>query len=64
MNLNTDVQHQYALDRQQRLRDAAAAHRLVGSVPARARIAQSLRRTAGRLDSAIARGRPAAVRGW
>ena len=61
----TDIHHQYALERQQRLRDEAAAHRLAGSVPARDRAAALLRRTADRIDSAIARGgpRPAAERG-
>jgi hypothetical protein len=54
MHLNPDLHHQYALDRQQRLRDEAAAHRLVDRAPARTRIACFLRRTADRLDAATA----------
>ena len=33
MNLNPDLHHHYALDRQQRLRDEAAAHRLADRDP-------------------------------
>ncbi|HWL32235.1 MAG TPA: hypothetical protein VNP89_01415 [Gaiellaceae bacterium] len=54
MHVNPDLHHQYALDRRQRLRDEAAAHRLVDRVPPRIRIAQSLRRLANRLDAATA----------
>jgi hypothetical protein len=54
MHLNPDVHHQYALDRQQRLRDEAAAHRLVDRMPTRTRVARSLRRAADRLDAATA----------
>ena len=60
MHLNLDIHHQYALDRQQRLRDEAAAHRLAASPPSRARLAQLLRRTADRLETAVC-GRPGCV---
>jgi hypothetical protein len=43
MHLNPDVHHQYALDRQQRLRDEADAHRLADRMPTRTRIARFLR---------------------
>ena len=43
MHLNPEVHHQYALDRQQRLRDEAAAHRLADREPTRSRIARFLR---------------------
>ena len=54
MHLNSDVHHQYALDRQQRLRDEASAHRLVDRVPTRTRVAELLRGAADRLDVATA----------
>ena len=57
MQLNSDLHHRYALDRQQRLLADAAAHRLVTVTPVRTRIAGALRRTADRLDAAIPRGR-------
>ena len=43
MHLNPHVHHQHALDRQQRLRDEAAAHRLADREPTRSRIARFLR---------------------
>ena len=43
MHLNLDVHHQYALDRQQRLRNEAAAHRLADREPTRTRVARFLR---------------------
>ena len=54
MNLNPNLHHQYALERQQRLRDEAAAHTLADRVPARARIARLLRRAPNRPDEARA----------
>lgn len=58
MQLTTDLHHQYALDRQQRLRAEAAAHRLADLTPARTRFARLLRLVAGRLDPALAGRRP------
>jgi hypothetical protein len=58
MHLNPDVHHQYALDRQQRLRDEAAAHRLADRVPARTRLARFLRRATDRHDAAPAASGP------
>ena len=52
MNLNPDLHHHYALDRQQRLRDEAAAHRLAEAIPARTRIARLLRRATDRQHAA------------
>ena len=49
---------QLVQDRQQDLLDAAAAHRLVPSSPARIRIARTLRRAADRLDAATAAPKP------
>ena len=43
MYLNPEQHHRYALDRQQRLRAEAAAHRLADREPARTRIARFLR---------------------
>ena len=57
MQLNTDLHYQYALDRQQRLRDEAAAHRLAGSTPVRTRVAGLFLRAADRLDAAVAHRR-------
>jgi hypothetical protein len=58
MNMNPDLHHRYALDRQQRLRDEAAAHRLADRVPTHTRIVRFLRRAADRPDAAtIASGR-------
>lgn len=58
MNLNSDLHHQYALDRQQRLRDEAAAHRLAERIPTRIRIARLLRRATDRQDAAPAASGP------
>jgi hypothetical protein len=44
MIVNPHLHGQYALQRQQRLRDEAAAHRLAELVPARTRLARFLRR--------------------
>ena len=46
MHLNTDAHHQYALDRQQRLRDEAAAHRRLPR-RTRSRLARALNHTNG-----------------
>jgi hypothetical protein len=54
MNLHSDLHHHYALDRQQRLRAEAAAHRLAERIPARTRIARLLRRATDRQDVAPA----------
>jgi len=54
MHLNPDMHHPYALDRQQRLRDEAAAHRLADRMPTHSRIARFLRRAANRPDAATA----------
>ena len=51
MHYDHEFLMQAAADRGQALRAAAAAHRLVDSVSARRRIAQSLRRAADRFDS-------------
>jgi hypothetical protein len=48
MYLNPEQHHRYALDRQQRLRAEATAHRLTDREPARTRIARLLRRAADR----------------
>ena len=58
MNLNPDLHHQYALERQQRLRHEAAAHTLADRVPARTRIARLLRRAPDRPDEARAASGP------
>ena len=52
MYLNPEQHHRYALDRQQRLRNEAAAHRLADREPARTRIARLLRRAARRPGTA------------
>ena len=52
MQLSPDLLQQLAHDRQHELRASAAARRLAGHVPARRRIAQSLRHAADRLDAA------------
>ena len=52
MHPSPDLLQQLVNDRQQDRRASAAAHRLVGSSPARARIARTLRRAADRLDTA------------
>jgi hypothetical protein len=57
MQLNTDLHYQYALDRQQRLRAEAEAHRLAGVTPVRTRAARFLLWAADRFDAAIARRR-------
>jgi hypothetical protein len=49
--LPPDLLHRLAQDRQQELRASAAARRLIAPVPARTRVAQSLRRAADRLDA-------------
>jgi hypothetical protein len=62
--LPPDLLHQLAQDRQQELRASAAAHRLTAPVPARTRVAQSLRRAADRLDATAATvGEPLPGRG-
>ena len=66
MNWHTDLQHQYALDRQLRLLADAAATRLAGAVPARTRILHLLRRSPLLTDAASPcgqLGRPLAERG-
>ena len=60
MYLAPELLHQFVDDRQQDRRATAAAHRLAGSSPARARLARTLRRAADRLDTATS---PSAVRG-
>ena len=52
MQLSSDLLHQLTDDRAHDLRAPAAARRAVGYVPARRRVAQSLRRAADRLDDA------------
>jgi hypothetical protein len=59
MHASTDLMQQLVQDRQQDLRAAASARKLVGSIPARTRIARTLRRAADRLDTATS---PSAVR--
>ena len=54
MNLNPDLHHHYALERQQRLRLEAAAHRLADRLPARSRIARLVRRAPDRQHAAPA----------
>jgi len=54
MHMNPDVHHQYALDRQQRLRDEAAAQRLADRMPTRTRSAWFLRRATDGPDAATA----------
>ena len=58
MNLNPELHHHYALERQQRLRDEAAAHRLAERIPARTRIARLLRRATDRQEAAPAASGP------
>ena len=58
MNLNPDRHHPSALERQQRLRDEAAAHTLADHVPARTRIARLLRCATDRQDAAPAASGP------
>lgn len=58
MHLTSDIHHQYVLDRQQRLRAEAAAHRLVHPIPSRTRISRILCHLADRLDLSIGRCRP------
>jgi hypothetical protein len=58
MNLNPELHHHYALERQQRLRDEAAAHRLAERIPARTRIARLLRRATDRQEAAPAGSGP------
>lgn len=53
MQLNPDVHHRYALDRQERLLADAAAHRPVTPTPVRRRIAGALRGADGRLGVAL-----------
>jgi len=52
--LSPDLLHHLSHDRRQELLSSAAARRLAAPLPARARIAQSLRRAADRLDAAPA----------
>jgi hypothetical protein len=54
-----DHLQQATYDRQQARQASAAAHRFVGSSPARIRIARTLRRAADRLDAATS---PSSVR--
>jgi hypothetical protein len=54
-----DILQQLTHDRQRDRQTAAAAHKLVGSSPARTRIARTLRRAADRLDATTS---PSAVR--
>ena len=54
MNLNPNLHHHYTLERQQRLRHEAAAHRLADRLPARSRIARLVRRAPGRQHAAPA----------
>jgi hypothetical protein len=69
MQLSSDLLHQLTDDRAHDLRAPAAARRLAGYVPARRRVAQSLRRAADRLDDAavppgsLAQGRGSAGSG-
>ena len=56
MTLITDVHYRYALDRQHRLRNEAAAHRLVPTAPVRERLARLLCRVTSRFDAAPACG--------
>jgi hypothetical protein len=58
MNLNPNVHHHYALERQQRLRHEAAAHWLADRLPARTRIARLLRCATDRQDAAPAASGP------
>ena len=57
MIVNPHLNHQYALQRQQLLRDEAAAHRLAGQVPAGNRFARFLRR-GDRVEAAPAASGP------
>jgi hypothetical protein len=52
MDLSSDLLHQLTHDRAHALRAPAANRRAVGYVPARRRVAQSLRRAADCLDAA------------
>ena len=52
MELSSDLLHQLTHDRAHELRAPAANRRVAGYVPARRRVAQSLRRAADRLDAA------------
>ena len=58
MNLNPNLHHHYTLERQQRLRHEAAAHRLADRLPARTRIARLLRCATDRQDAAPAASVP------
>ena len=53
MQLNPDVHHRYALDRQERLLADAAAHRPVARTRVCTRIANALRGAEDRLDAAL-----------
>jgi hypothetical protein len=59
MHLPPDVIRQVAADRQGYLHAEAAAQRLATTVPARSRIAETLRRAADRLDAAMSAPCPA-----
>ena len=59
MHPSPDLLQQLTHDRQQDRLAAAATHKLVGSSPARIRIARTLRRAADRLDATTS---PSAVR--
>ena len=54
MQLSTDLPYQYALDRQQRLRAEAAAHRLARPTPIHTRFNRLLCRIATRYDLNLA----------
>jgi hypothetical protein len=56
MNLNVDLHHVYALERQQRLRAEAAAHRVVKAPSART-ARSALRGQLGRLATGLTRRR-------
>lgn len=58
MHLHPDLHHRLVLDRQHELRADAAALRLAGERPLRARLARSLRRVARRAEPAVAPPRP------
>ena len=55
MNFDPDLHHQHALDRQQRLRAQAAAHRLADRAPTRTPIARFLRRATDPPDASRVR---------
>jgi hypothetical protein len=60
MHLNVDLHHVYALERQQRLRAEAAAHRLA-EAPSRRTPRAALRGDLGRLATGLTRRRTRAA---